>query len=106
MGQKEIICYLLDSLHENVDHSKRMNNHMARFDVDMDLFRNSPLENAACDIVTTVIADPYLVYWWIYRESDYYTPKNGSRSDSEFLHTAQDVWDYYFKKNGAEEAQN
>ncbi len=106
MEQKEIICYLLDSLHRNVDHSKRMSNHMARFDVDMDLFRNSPLENAVCDIVTTVIADPHLVYWWIYRESDYYTPKNGSRSDSEFLHTAQDVWDYYFKKKGVEEAQN
>ena len=106
MEQKEIICYLLDSLHRNVDHSKRMSNHMARFDVDMDLFRNSPLENAVCDIVTTVIADPHLVYWWIYRESDYYTPKNGSRSDSEFLHTAQDVWDYYFKKKSVEEAQN
>ena len=105
MEQKEIICQLLNALHKNVDHSKRMRSHMARFDVDMDLFRDSPLESAACAIVTTVIADPDLVYWWIFRESDYYTPKDGSYSDSEFLHTAQDVWDHYFKNKGAEEAQ-
>ena len=105
MEQKEIICRLLTALHDTADYTRRLGQHMARFDVDMDLFKDSPLENAACDIVTTVIADPHLVYWWIFRESDCYTPKGGGYSDTEVLRTAQDVWNYYFKKNGAAEAQ-
>ena len=105
MEQKEIICRLLTALRETAEHSKRLRNHMARFGVDMDLFKDSPLENATCDIVTTVIADPHLVYWWIFSESSYYTPKDGGYSDSEVLNTVQDVWNYYFKKNSAYEAQ-
>ena len=107
MDQKEIICRLLTSLRETVQYQKRLHHHLAKLDVDMDLFKDTPLENAACHIVTTVIDDSHLVYWWIFNDSSFYTytPKDGG--DYVRLETAEQVWDYYFKKQGAaEKAQN
>lgn len=106
MEQKEIICRLLTALREDNDHSKKMHNHLEKFDVDTDLFASSPLDNAVCSIVTSVIKDTHLLSWWIYGNSAYYTAQNGRHVASVYLDTAEKLWDYHFENKGAEEAQN
>ena len=106
MEQKAAICRLLNALRESVKYSQKLKKHMSKFDVDMDLFKDNPLEDAVCDVVFSVIEDTKLVVWWIFDKK-----LSSSYIDDESLelftiNTAEELYDYYFKRKNAKAGCN
>lgn len=95
--QKRITtCRLLDVTRQAYQRHRMITEHLDKhFDVDYDVFTTDPLFAYAVEILSNMITDHQLLFWWLDHKPEAYFYSKENSLEGEEIRTAQQLWKYY-----------